>query len=79
MKFMQPLNVADPQYAELLAQKAAHQIYFSRKPMKKKSNFGKHLLQFTVTLLSIFFCITFPYVPIFNISIMITLAVWIFL
>ena len=79
MKFMQSLNVADPHYAELLSQKAAHQICFAQKPMKKKTDFGKHLLKFTVTLLAAFLCMTFPCVPMYNISIIVTLAVWLFL
>lgn len=79
MKFMQSLNPADPHYAELLAQKTAHRIYFQKNEKEKESHFGKHLLKGTVALLSIMISITFPCSFIWNLSIIATLAAFIFL
>ncbi|MBE7043312.1 MAG: hypothetical protein E7399_07460 [Ruminococcaceae bacterium] len=79
MKFMQTLNPADHDYTELLAQKAAHWIYLSEKKQKKESLFGKYLLKGTITLLAVILSITFPFLPVWNVSIVITLAAILFL
>lgn len=79
MKFMQSLNPADPDYTELLAQKAAHMLYWSEEKQKKESHFGKHLLKGTIILLALMISITFPCVPVWNLSIIITLATLLFL
>ncbi len=79
MKFMQSLNRTDPNYAELLAQKAAHQLCFYENKQKRESHFGKHLLKGTITLLAFMISITFPCVHVWNLSIITTLAALIFL
>ncbi len=79
MKFMQSLNPTDPDYAQLLAQKAAHRLYFSEQKQEKESQFGIHLLKGTVFLLSVMVSITFPCSLVWNCSIIATLAAWIYL
>lgn len=79
MKFMQSLNPADPDYTELLAQKAAHKLYFYENKQERESHFGKHLLQGTISLFSVMISVTFPCSLVWNLSIIATLAAFIFL
>ncbi len=79
MKFMQSLNPADPDYAELLAQKAAHKLYFYENIQEKESHFGKHLLKGTVALFAVIVSVTFPCSLVWNLSIIATLAALLFL
>ena len=79
MKFMQALNPTDPNYTELLAQKAAHAVAFPQKEEEKENQFGTRLLKTTVFLLGLFLSLTFPCPTIWNISIIFVLAGLIFL
>ena len=79
MKFMKSLNHADPDYTELLAQKAAHKLCFSKNKQERKSHFGKHLLKGTIALFSVMISVTFPCALVWNLSIITTLAAFIFL
>ena len=79
MKFMQSLNSTDSDYTQLLAQKAAHRLYFSEQKQEKESHFGKHLLKGTIALLSVMLSVTFPCSLVWNLSIIATLAALIFL
>ncbi len=79
MKFMKSLTPTDPDYAELLAQKAAHKLYFSKNKQERESHFGKHLLKGTIALFSVMISVTFPCSLVWNLSIIATLAAFIFL
>lgn len=79
MKFMQALNPTDPNYTELLAQKAAHSVAFPQKEKRTRHSFGSGLLKLTIFLLGLFLSLTFPCPTIWNISIISVLAALIYL